>query len=124
MKVTSLVFAFALGVSAAGQAAETPPADKAVVASISDFVAAVNRGDQPAALAHFTPDATITEDVAPHRWQGPEAGAGWMKAMWENSQKAGVTEVVMTIGAPTHVEVEGDKAYAVMPGGPTLKGKG
>ena len=124
MKPISLAFALVLGLSTGARAAEAPAADKAVVASISDFVAAVNRGDQAGALTHFTSDATITEDVAPYRWQGPDAGAGWMKAMWENSQKAGVTEVVMTVGAPTHVQVEGDRAYAVMPGALTLKGKG
>ena len=124
MKPVSLALVLALALGATVQAAEAPAADKAVVASISELVAAVNRGDQPAALAHFTPDATITEDVAPYRWQGPDAGAGWMKAMFENSQKAGMTEVVMTLGAPTHVQVEGDRAYAVMPGALTLKGKG
>jgi ketosteroid isomerase-like protein len=87
-----------------------------VIDSITDFVDSVNRGDQAAALAHFTDDVTIVEDLAPFRWHGPNAGAEWMLAMWQNAQRNNVSAVVMEISAPTRIEVEDGAAYAVVPG--------
>ena len=56
-----------------------------VTDSIADFVDAVNRGDQAKAVAHFTDDVTIVEEL--RRFAGmSNAGADWMLAMWENAQ--------------------------------------
>jgi len=93
-----------------------------VADTIAEFVDAVNRGDRPNALAHFTGDATIVEDLAPFRWHGPNAGAEWMLAMWENAQRSGVSVIVMEISPPMRIEVEADFAYAVVPGLLTYQG--
>ena len=100
--------------------AETRADAADAVATIARFTAAVNAGDQQAAIAHFTADASITEDIPPYRWQGPEAGAQWLLAMWENGQRAGLANIAMTLGAPTRVEVTGDHAYVVVPGALTF----
>lgn len=100
--------------------AETRADAADAVATIARFTAAVNAGDQQAAIAHFTADASITEDVPPYRWHGPEAGARWLLAMWENGQRAGLANIAMTLGAPTRVEVSGDHAYVVVPGALTF----
>ena len=95
-----------------------------VLRILRDFVEAVNRGDQPAALAHLAPDVTIVEDVAPYCWQGPGAGAEWMYAMWQNGQRTGLTEIHMALGAAGRIELEGDRVYAVLPGLLSLSGSG
>lgn len=95
-----------------------------VTVSIADFVDAVNRGDQAKAVAHFTDDVTIVEDLAPFRWHGPNAGPDWMLAMWENAQRNNVSAIMMEISPPTRVEVEGGAAYAVVPGLLTYHGDG
>lgn len=94
--------------------ASSPSAE--VVSAIADFVGAVNRGNQDAALALLTKDVTIIEDLAPYRWQGPTAGAEWLLAMHENAQREAITGIFMQLGRATRVEVEGNHAYAIVEG--------
>ncbi len=100
--------------------ASSPSAE--VVSAIADFVGAVNRGNQDAALALLTKDVTITEDLAPYRWQGPTAGAEWLVAMHENAQREAITGIFMQLGRATRVEVEGGHAYAIVEGHLTYNG--
>lgn len=118
----ALTLAFAPQTSAV--AADDQSSARPVVDSLTRFVDQVNAGDQKSALEHFTPDAAITDDIPPYRWQGPSAGSDWMAAMWANGQKTGMTEITMHLARATRVEIAGDRAYAVIPGVLTLKGKG
>ena len=93
-----------------------------VAGSIDRFVNAVNAGEFGAALAHFTPDATIVEDIPPYRWQGPQAGSQWLAAMGENAARSGLTGIAMKLGDATRVEVDSDNAYAVYAAVLTLSG--
>jgi len=93
-----------------------PDLAKEVTDSIADFVDAVNRGDQPGAIAHLSDDVTIIEDLAPFRWSGPNAGQEWMLAMWGNSQRSGISAILMEIAAPMRLELDASAAYAVVPG--------
>ena len=120
--ILGLALAFTLQIPAV--AADDQSSARPVVDSLTRFVDQVNAGDQKSALEHFTPDAAITDDIAPYRWQGQSAGSDWMAAMWANGQRTGMTEISMHLARPTRVEVEGDRAYAVIPGVLTLKGKG
>lgn len=123
-----LICALALAAPLPALAQDSPPAPAVspaeateIVATITRFTDAVNAGNQQVAIAHFTADASITEDVAPYRWQGPGAGAQWLLAMWENGQRAGLANIAMTLGVPTRVEVSGDHAYVVLPGALTFE---
>ena len=87
-----------------------------IESAVSAFVEEVNRGKFDAARARFTHDATIVEDIAPYRWRGPDAGAKWLTAMAANAERLAVTEVVMDLGAPQRIEVEGTAGYAVFAG--------
>lgn len=102
--------------------ATSPPAAAEAIASIKDFVGAVNRGDQNRALALLTKDVSIIEDLAPYRWQGPTAGAEWLLAMHENAQANAITGIFMQLGRATRVEAEGDRAYAILEGHLTYNG--
>lgn len=121
----SRLLLFAIASTVGGAAASAAPGDyRAVARSVVSFVNAVNEGHEHAALGHFTDDVSIVEDLAPYRWQGPHAGAEWLEAMFRNGQKMGVSEILMHLGNPKRVEVTGDRAYEVIPGVVTLKGKG
>lgn len=95
-----------------------------VASSIATFVDSVNEGEAAKALTHFAADATITEDLAPFRWHGPKAGSDWLTAMQKNAERTGITDVQMTLGTPTQVLAEGDRAYEAVPGVVSLKGNG
>jgi ketosteroid isomerase-like protein len=92
-----------------------------IASAVSAFVEEVNSGKFEAALARFTHDVTIVEDLAPYRWRGPDAGAQWLAAMAANAERLGVTEVVMDLGAPQRIEVEGTAGYAIFAGTVLLK---
>ena len=92
-----------------------------IESAVSAFVDEVNSGKFDAAIARFTHDATIVEDIAPFRWRGPNAGPQWLTAMAENAERLAVTGVVMDLGAPQRIEVEGAAGYAVFAGTVLLK---
>ena len=94
----------------------TPSERDEVVATITAFVGAVNRGAQDNALALLTKDITIIEDLAPYRWQGPTAGAEWMLVMHANAQANAITGIFMQLGRATRVEADGPHAYAIVEG--------
>ena len=93
-----------------------------IASTVSKFVDEVNSGRIEAALARFTKDVTIVEDLAPYCWQGPDAGPQWLTAMAANAEQLGVTAVVMDLGTAQRIEVEGATGYAIFAGTVLLKG--
>jgi hypothetical protein len=91
-------------------------AEAAVVKTLNRFAGHVNRGEMGEALAHFTDSPSITEDIAPYHWRGPSAGQDWLAAMGANAERHGISGIHMGFGAPTMVEVTGDRGYAVLRG--------
>ena len=89
--------------------------------TISEFVAHVNSGTIDAALACFTRDPTIIEDIAPYKWQGSGAGERWLAAMAANAERLSVNAVVMQLGKAERIEIEGSAAYAIFGGTVLLK---
>jgi hypothetical protein len=57
--------------------------------------------------------AAIIDEFAPHAWIGPTACADWLKSFDADSKARGITDGVVTIGNPSTLKVEGDRAYAV-----------
>jgi ketosteroid isomerase-like protein len=91
--------------------------------SVAAFVDEVNTGQVNVALGHLTSDVSITEDLAPFRWQGAHAGSDWLTAMQKNGESMGMTDIQMRLGSPLQVLVHGDVGYEAVPGVVTLKGK-
>jgi ketosteroid isomerase-like protein len=118
-----LLFGIACTLAATSVTAASPEQHR-VARSVTAFVQAVNVGDEKAALAHLTHDVSIIEDLAPYHWQGPRAGAQWMEAMFRNGQRMGMSEIQMNLGEPTRLELNADRAYEIIPGVVTLKGRG
>jgi ketosteroid isomerase-like protein len=103
--------------------AATSSETESVARSIVGFVDAVNKGDSDKAFAHLASDVSITEDLAPFRWHGPNAGSEWLTAMQKNGERMGISDIQMKLGVPVQVLVEGNKAYEAVPGVVTLKGR-
>ena len=87
-----------------------------ITSFVTDFVGEVNSGKFETALARFSNNATIVEDIAPFMWQGPQAGSEWLAAMATNAERLGVTSVAMELGEALRIEVDEGAAYAIFAG--------
>jgi ketosteroid isomerase-like protein len=102
---------------AAGSAEASTGASEqtAVMSSVRQFVDGFNKGDTKSALAACASPASIIDEFAPHEWHGPTACADWSNAYNANAKKDGITDGIVTLGTPWHVDVTGDRAYVVVP---------
>jgi len=94
------------------------------VATITKFITAFNKGDQAAANATHTSDASIVDEVPPHAWSGAKALDAWSADFDKNAKTEGVTDPLVKISKPTRALVEGDSAYIIVPAAYTYKQKG
>ena len=93
-----------------------------LLSDILAFIDEVNRGDAASALARFTDDVCIVEDLPPFRLTGPDAGTRWLTAMGGNAQKLGVTAVALHPAQPRRIESDGETGYCILPGNLSLDG--
>ena len=101
-------------VTAVAQAQATDPQ---VVAPLTKFIDAFNKGDMAGAAATHASDAdlAITDEVAPFQWRGAQAFTSWADDLTADAKKNGLTDQHVSIGKPTRVEVDGNSAYVVVP---------
>ncbi len=105
--------------------AQTPGvAQIAVVAVIHQFVEAFNKGDMKVMAATCAEQTSILDEFPPHEWHGAGACAQWAGDYDADAKKNGITDGVVTISNPTHVDVTGDRAYVVVPANYNFKLKG
>jgi ketosteroid isomerase-like protein len=95
-----------------------------VIASVRRFVKAFNQVDAKGVAAVCTDTASIIDDFPPHLWQGAGACSRWFGDYQADTRKNGITDGKVTLGIPRHVDVTGDRAYAVFPASFTYKQKG
>jgi hypothetical protein len=87
-----------------------------LTAPIRQFIDAFNSGDTKSEYAACAKgDIVIMDEFAPHLWVGPRAPQQWEADYDKHAQATGVTDGRVTYGAPTRKEVEGDKAYVIVP---------
>ncbi|HVP69205.1 MAG TPA: hypothetical protein VMT17_18285 [Anaeromyxobacteraceae bacterium] len=94
------------------------------MAKVKEFCDSLNKGDAKAALATCASPAFIIDDFPPHVWAGPTACAEWLGAYDADMKKGGITDAVVKLGKPRHVDVTGDRAYVVVPANYDYKEKG
>ena len=82
---------------------------------VNQFIDGFNKGDAKNALKACASPASIVDEFPPHEWQGPTACADWANAYNANAARNGITDGIVTLGKPTHVDVSGDRAYVVVP---------
>ena len=112
----------ALAVAVAGS--PTVADDKAdVMATINQFVDNFNKGDTKATAA-CADQTSIIDEFAPHEWHGAGACLTWMKDYDTDAKKNGITDGVVTLGKPKHIDVDGVYAYVVIPSEYSFKKQG
>ncbi|MBV8280922.1 MAG: nuclear transport factor 2 family protein [Candidatus Eremiobacteraeota bacterium] len=103
--------------------AVTTPDQKAVLATVRQFIDGIN-GDFNKALAVCASPAIIIDEFAPHVWRGATACADWYDAFNADAGKHGITDSVVTLGTPWHVDITGGTAYVVSTANYTYKQSG
>ena len=95
-----------------------------VVKPAREFMDTFNKGDTKGAVAACADAVAIVDEFAPFVWQGTGACATWMKDYDADASRRGITDGVVTLGAPLHVDVDGARAYVVIPSTYAFKLKG
>jgi len=119
MRNTIVAFAVALAVVPAA-ASETTD----VMAVVHQFIDGINKGDMKTAIAACAAPSSIVDEFPPYGWQGATGCADWANDYDGYNKKNGITDGVATLGKPKHVDITGDRAYAVIPASYTFKQNG
>jgi len=117
-----MFIALSLAVLVAAPAAASDQTD--VTAVVQKFVDGFNKGDTKTAAAACADQTSIVDEFPPYEWHGTGACAKWMADYDADAKKNGITDAIVTLGTPRHVDVTGDRAYVVVPTGYTYKLKG
>jgi ketosteroid isomerase-like protein len=117
-----ILVALAVALLAAGSAAATEKTD--VMVPLHQFVDAFNKGDIKAAVAQCAEQTSIIDEFPPHEWHGAGACSTWANDFDADAKKNGITDGIVTLGKPRHVDITADKAYVVVPANYTFKQKG
>jgi ketosteroid isomerase-like protein len=117
-----ILVALALTFLTAGPAAASDQTD--VMVPVHQFIDGFNKGDTKAAVATCADEVSIIDEFAPFEWHGAGACSKWANDFDADSKKNGITDAVVTLGKPLHIDVVGDRAYVVAPADFVFKVKG
>jgi ketosteroid isomerase-like protein len=95
-----------------------------VMAVVRQFVNAFNKGDTKTAAAACADQTSIIDEFPPHEWHGEGGCSKWMEAYDADAKKNGITDGVVSLRRAVHVDINGDRAYVVVPANYTFKQKG
>ncbi len=95
-----------------------------VLAAVHQFIDGFNKGDAKSALAACAAPAFIIDEFPPYAWQGPTACSDWATDFDANSKKDKISDPVVALGKPKHVDVAGERAYVVLPANYNFKQAG
>jgi hypothetical protein len=111
-------------VTCAAAGAQAP--DPQVMAPIQKFVDSFNKGDTAGAAATHTAgaDLAIVDEVPPYLWRGAKAFQDWSAALDSDIKKQGMTDSMVALEKPTRTEMDGGRAYVVVPAVYTFKQRG
>jgi hypothetical protein len=117
-----ILIALALTLLTMGPATADEKTD--VMVPIHQFVDAFNKGDTKTAASACAEETSIIDEFPPHEWHGAEACLKWMNDYDADAKKNGITDGVVTLSTPKHIDVTADRAYVVIPSDYTFKQKG
>jgi len=121
-KVLRIVFALVAAIFLTLPTVATEKTD--VMATVHQFVDSFNKGDAKAATAACAEQTSILDEFPPHEWHGAGACAKWMDDYDADAKKNGITDGIVTLRAPWHVDVAAGRAYVVAPVNYKFKQKG
>lgn len=123
-----IFIAVAAAVFATGQTpalAQTPASAQAdVLAAVHQFVDNFNKGDAKMTVAACADQTSILDEFPPHEWHGAGACAQWLRDYDADAKKNGITDGIVTLGTPTHVDITAELAYVVVPANYTYNKQG
>jgi ketosteroid isomerase-like protein len=109
-----------------GAAAQTDRTGEssAIMMVVHQFVDSFNKGDTKTAAAACAEQTSIIDEFPPHEWHGVGGCAKWMAAYDADAKKRGITDGVVTLESPRHVDVSSNVAYVVVPANYSYKMNG
>jgi len=119
--IVALTIALAVAPAVASAAAASDKTD--VMTIVHQFLDGLNKGDTQNALAACAAQSFIIDEFPPYQWQGT-ACTDWAKDFAAFNTKGGITNAIVTLGKPRHVDITGDRAYVVAPATYTYKQNG
>jgi hypothetical protein len=114
--------ALAVALLAAGPTFASDKTD--VMVTVNQFLDGFNKGDTKALLAACADQTSIIDEFPPHEWHGAGACSKWVDDFDADAKKNGITDGIVTLGDPRHVDVTADHAYVVIPADYAFKQKG
>jgi hypothetical protein len=106
-------------------AATTVASDKTdVMTLVRQFVVGFNKGDTTSAAGACAEQTSIIDEFPPYEWHGAGGCSRWMNDYDADARKNGISEGVVTLGRPRHIDVTEDRAYVVVPANYIFKKKG
>jgi len=109
-----LLVALVIAVSAATQT-DTAQEMTAVMETVNQFVGSFNKGDTKTATAASADETSIIDEFPPREWHGAGACSKWMAEYDADAKKNAITDAVVTLGKPRHVDITAARAYVVVP---------
>ena len=117
-----IFIALAMTVLAAGPTAADEKTD--VMVPVHQFVDGFNKGDTKTAAAACADQTSIIDEFPPHEWHGAGAITQWINDYDADAKKNGITNGIVTLSNPRHIDIAADRAYVVTPADYTFKKKG
>jgi hypothetical protein len=91
------------------------PDTTGVMAAVHQFVDAFNKGDTKTAAAACADQTSIIDEFPPHEWHGAGGCAKWTQDYDADAKRNGITDGVVTLSTPKHIDITPDRAYVVVP---------
>ena len=85
-----------------------------VRATVQQITDAFNKGDAKAIVAACTDEMCIIDEFSPYEWHGAGTCSRWLADYDTDAKKNGITDGIVTLGKTRQLEVNGDRAYAVV----------
>lgn len=117
-----ILVALALAFLATGSAAASEKTE--VMVLVNQFVDGFNKGDTKTALAACADQTSIIDEFPPYEWHGAGACSKWANDYDADAKKNGITDGIVMLGKPRHIDINGDRAYVVVQSNYTFKKKG
>ena len=96
----------------------------AVLVPINQFVDGFNKGDTKSAIAACADETSILDEFPPHEWHGAGTCEKWLNDFDADAKKKDITDGVVKLHKATHVDINADYAYVIVPANYTFKQKG
>lgn len=116
-----LILVLAFGVIGVGN---TNAQSSEVMKSINQFVDGFNKGDVKSAVAACAEQTSIIDEFPPHEWHGTNSCLNWANDYEADAKKNGITDGVVNLGKPKHLDINGENAFVVIPSNYIYKKKG